>query len=108
MSYTARRQDTIEYNELSLRCLPGHMLGVQKKIDECTMILENMFCLEIIFITDRRPNPNAAQAGSLTSGSSFPSFRYRSGWNSWGSLKTLRSFNIDLFYIKNKNFRTGN
>jgi hypothetical protein len=27
MSYTARRQDTIEYNELSLRCLPGHVLG---------------------------------------------------------------------------------
>ena len=26
MSYTARRQDTIEYNELSLRCLPGHIL----------------------------------------------------------------------------------
>ena len=27
MSYTARTQDTIEYNELSLRCLPGHILG---------------------------------------------------------------------------------
>ena len=27
MSYTARRQDTIEYNELSLKCLPGHILG---------------------------------------------------------------------------------
>ena len=25
-SYTARRQDTIEYNALSLKCLPGHML----------------------------------------------------------------------------------
>ena len=27
MSYTARRQDAIEYNELSLKCLPGHILG---------------------------------------------------------------------------------
>ena len=27
MSYTARRQETIEYNALSLRCLPGHILG---------------------------------------------------------------------------------
>lgn len=27
MSYTARRQDTIKYKELSLRCLPGHILG---------------------------------------------------------------------------------
>jgi hypothetical protein len=27
MSYTARRQDIIEYSELSLRCLPGHILG---------------------------------------------------------------------------------
>ena len=26
MSYTARRQDAIEYNELSLKCLPGHIL----------------------------------------------------------------------------------
>ena len=26
MSYTARTQDTIEYNELSLKCLPGHIL----------------------------------------------------------------------------------
>ena len=27
MSYTARRQDTIKYHELSLRYLPGHILG---------------------------------------------------------------------------------
>lgn len=27
MSYTARRRDTIKYKELSLRCLPGHILG---------------------------------------------------------------------------------
>ena len=26
MSYTARRRDTIKYKELSLRCLPGHIL----------------------------------------------------------------------------------
>ena len=26
-SYTARRRDTIKYKELSLRCLPGHILG---------------------------------------------------------------------------------
>ena len=32
MSYTARRQDTNEYNELSLRCLPGHMLGGKELI----------------------------------------------------------------------------
>jgi hypothetical protein len=51
---------------------------------------------EYIVLTDRRPNPNAAHSGSLTSGLSFPSFIYRSGWNSSGSLKTLRSFNIDL------------
>ena len=29
MSYTARRQETIEYNELSLRCLPGHILEIE-------------------------------------------------------------------------------
>ena len=79
---------------------PGTYAGVQKIIDEYVCMLKNMFCLEIFFITDRRPNPNAAQAGSLTSGSSFPSLRYRSGWNSWGSLKALRSFNIDLFFKK--------
>ena len=39
MSYTARRQDTIEYNELSLRCLPGHIL-VKKLMNAC--MLENM------------------------------------------------------------------
>jgi hypothetical protein len=27
ISYTARTQDTIMYNALSLRCLPGHLLG---------------------------------------------------------------------------------
>ena len=26
MSYTARRQDATEYNELSLKCLPGQIL----------------------------------------------------------------------------------
>ena len=26
MSYTASTQDAIKYNELSLRCLPGHIL----------------------------------------------------------------------------------
>ena len=30
MSYTASRQDTIEYKELSLKCLPGHILPVGK------------------------------------------------------------------------------
>ena len=29
MSYAARRQETIEYNELSLRCLPGHILEIE-------------------------------------------------------------------------------
>ena len=47
--------------------------------------------------TDRRPNPNAAQSGSLTSGLSFPSFEYRSGWNSSGLLKTLRIIIIGPF-----------
>ena len=92
MSYTARRQDAIEYNELSLKCLPGHIL--EKK-------LMSIYVGEYVVFTDRRPNPNAAHSGSLTSGLSFPSFRYRSGWNSWGLLKTLRSCNIDL----NKKFR---
>ena len=59
---------------------------------------------EYVVFTDRRPYPNAAQSGSLTSGLSFPSFMYRSGWNSWGLLKMLGSFNIDL----NKRFRTEN
>ena len=27
ISYTARREDAIEYKELSLKCLPGHILG---------------------------------------------------------------------------------
>ena len=45
---------------------------------------------------DRRPNPNAAESESKTSGLSFPSFRYRSGWNSMGSLKNLGLCNIDL------------
>ena len=56
---------------------------------------------EHIRSTDRRPKPNAA-SGSLTSGFSFPSFRYRSGWNSIGSLKTLGSCNMVL----NSKFRT--
>ena len=51
---------------------------------------------EYVVFTDRRPKPNAAQSGSLISGLSCPSLRYRSGWNSWGFLKTLGSFNIDL------------
>ena len=96
MSYTARRQDTIEYNELSLRCLPGHILLGGK--------LMSVYAGEYVAFIDRRPNPNAAHSGSLTSGLSFPSFRYRSGWNSWGLLKALRSFNIDL----NKKIRTEN
>ena len=50
----------------------------------------------IVAFTDRRPNPNAAQSGSLTSGLSLPFFRYRSGWNSSWFSKTLRSCNIDL------------
>ena len=87
ISYTARRQDAIEYNELSLKCLPGQILG--KKF------LMSAYGEYVVF-TDRRPNPNAAQSGSLISGLSFPSFRYRSGWNSRGLSKTLGSFNIDL------------
>ena len=55
-----------------------------------------MYVEEYVVFTDRRPNPNAAHSGSLTSGLSFPSFKYRSGWNSSGLLKALRSFNIDL------------
>ena len=70
-----------------------------KKIDE--LLLKDMLYL---LFTDRRPNPNTAQSGSLTWGLSFPSLRYRSGWNSWGLLKTLRSCNIDL----NNIFRTEN
>ena len=60
-----------------------------------------------VVFTDRRPNPNAAQCGSLTSGLSFPSFRYRSGWNSSGLLKALRSFNIDLGQIRNSEQKIG-
>ena len=95
MSNTVRKQDTIEYNELSLRCLPGHIL--RKK-------LMSAYVGEYVVFTDRRPNPNAAQSGSLTSGLSFPSFRYRSGSNSCGLLKALRSCKIDL----NKKLRTEN
>ena len=58
--------------------------------------------IEVVFtITHRRPNPNTAHSGSLTEGLSLPSFKYRSGWNSWGSLKALRSFKIDLIKMKN-------
>ena len=64
----------------------------------------SMYVREYIAFTDRRPNPNAAHSGSLASGSSFPSFIYRSGWNSWGLLKALRSCNIDL----DKKFGTEN
>ena len=32
MSYTARRQDTVKYNELSLRNLPGHILGKNERV----------------------------------------------------------------------------
>ena len=95
MSYTARRQDAIEYNELSLRCLPGHILRKN---------YERVYVGEYVVITDRRPNPNAAQSGSLTSGLSFPFFRNRSGWNSSGLSKVLGSCNIDL----NEEFRTEN
>ena len=90
MSYTARRQDTFKYSELSLRYLPGHILGGM-----------SVYIEEYVVFTDRRPYPNAAQSGSLTSGLSFPSFKYLSGWNSWGLSKVLRSCNIDL----NNNFR---
>ena len=41
MSYTARRRDTIKYKELSLRCLPGHILGKSP----WARILENMLDL---------------------------------------------------------------
>ena len=46
--------------------------------------------------TDRRPKPNATESESITSGLSFPSFRYRSGWYSMGLLNTLGSCNMDL------------
>ena len=46
--------------------------------------------------TDRRPKPNATQAGSAASGLSLPSFRYRSGWYSIGLLKVSASCNMDL------------
>ena len=95
MSYTARRQDIIKYNESLLKCLPGHILGKE---------LMSVYVGEYFLFTDRRPYPNAAQFGSLTSGLSLPSFRYRSGWNSSGLLKAFRSCNIDL----NKRFRTEN
>ena len=32
MSNTARRRDTIRYKELSLRCLPGHILGNHERV----------------------------------------------------------------------------
>ena len=64
-----------------------------------------MSILYVVFyyLTDRRPNPKIAQSGSLTSGLSFPSFKNRSGRNSWGLLKTLGSCNIDL--VKQENSR---
>ena len=54
---------------------------------------------EYIGSTDRRPKPNVTECKSITSGLSFPSFRYRSGWNSMGLLKILGSCDMDL--IKN-------
>ena len=59
---------------------------------------------EYVGSTNRRPNPNTAESGSLTSELSFPSFIYRSGWNAMGSLNTSGSCIIDL----NKKFRTEN
>ena len=41
MSYTARRRDTIKYKELSLKCLPGHILGKKP----WARILDNMLDL---------------------------------------------------------------
>ena len=66
--------------------------------------IDERICWGYAVITDRRPNPNAAQSGSLTSGLSFPSFKNRSGWNTVGSLNTSGSCNTDL----NKKFRSEN
>ena len=45
--------------------------------------------------THWRPRPNTTEIGSITSGLSFPSFRYHSGWYSM-ELKALGSCNMDL------------
>ena len=45
MSY--RIQETIEYNELSLRCLPGHILGMNNI---------SVYVGGYVVFTDRRPN----------------------------------------------------
>ena len=40
--------------------------------------------LEYIECTDRRPKPNVIASASIALRLSFPSFRYRSGWNAVG------------------------
>ena len=47
MSYTARRQEAIEYNELSLRYLPGHILEI-----ELMIYFREYFVTNDILLTD--------------------------------------------------------
>lgn len=61
----------------SAKCMPGHILSVHAdefKVPECGR-----------GVAYRRPYPNAIDAGSSTSGLSWPSFRNRSGMNDSGS-----------------------
>ena len=86
--------------------------GIQLSIRSCRLNvyqdiywgIVSAFIGESVGSTDRRPNPNTAESGSLISGLSFPSFRYRSGWNTMGSLNTSGSCIIDL----NNRFRREN
>ena len=80
----------MQYNVWSAKCLPGQIL---EKIHHIRSNVAEQ-CLDQF--TDRRPYPNATEAGSNTSGLSFPSFRKRSGWNSMGLSKDLGSCIMDL------------
>jgi len=77
----------MEYNELSLKCLPGQILKRRG---------HEMHIAKYVGSTDRRPKPNATEPESNTSGLSWPSFRYRSGRYSMGSVKVVGSCNMDL------------
>lgn len=74
--------------ELSLKCLPGHILACIKWIG--THSWRQLSAAYLL------PNPNAAVAGSLTPGSNLPSFMYRSGMNTSGCGYTFWSCSIAL------------
>ena len=75
------------YSESLPKYCPGHILRE---------ILYQHTCRRMCCIYWPPSKPNATESEFLTSGLKFPSFRYRSGRNFIGLLKTLESCNIVL------------